>query len=125
MQRKKVLIVEDEPLLSKMLEEGLVSSGFDVLTAENGEEGFEVAKEKQPDIVLLDIVMPKMDGLTVMKKLKREASTHTMPVIILTNLEPNDEAIDRIAKDNPAYYLTKSNTEVSEIVEKVKEVLEV
>ncbi len=122
-KRKKILIVEDEEAIIKVLAEELRDQGFLVLTAQNGEEGLKVALRDRPNLVLLDIVMPKMDGLTMLKKLREENEWGKyVPVIILTNLETDQAAIK--AFDNLAYdFLIKSNNSIENVVKMIQEKL--
>jgi len=120
MGSKKVLIVEDEKSLVGALEKKLNKSGFEVVMAFNGEEGLRKIQETKPDLVLLDIIMPKMDGITMLKKL-REKGDKT-PVIMLTNL--NDSKKLSEAMDAGSYeYLVKSNYSLEDVVDKINKVL--
>ncbi len=120
---KKILIVEDDQMLLDTLSELFTSEGFDVIKASDGKQGLEVALANHPDIMLLDVLMPVMDGMTVMKNLRQDAWGKKVPVIVLTNLNPNDEALEAIVRDQPAYYLIKSNIKIDEMLAKVREVL--
>lgn len=124
-KKKIILVVEDEGPQLKALTEQFTREGFFVLQAKNGEEGFKMALKELPDIILLDILMPKMDGMTMLKKLRQEnAWGKSVPVIVLTNLNPDPKEINEaIAEDEPAYYLIKSDVSLSELLEKVKEIL--
>lgn len=123
---KKILIVEvveDETSLRKALGDKLVREGFTMLEAQNGEEGLATALRERPDLILLDIVMPKMDGLTMMKKLRGENEWgKNVPIILLTNLSADSEEMNKAITDcGPAYFLVKSNWTMSELLEKIKE----
>jgi len=119
---KRILIIDDESSQRKALEDKFIREGFRILTAGNGEEGLKIALKEKPDIILLDIVMPKMDGMTMLRKLRRENSWGKgVPVILLTNLSADDEKITAIAIDEPAYYLVKSDWTIEDILEKVRE----
>ncbi len=126
LNNKKMLVieeVEDEKSLRDVLHDKFSLEGFNVLEAKDGEEGLATALREHPDIILLDIVLPKMDGLTMMKKL-REANEwgKNVPIILLTNLEANDDKIMKAITDNtPAYYLVKANYTIEDLVEKIKE----
>jgi len=125
-QSKKVLIVEDEEDLREAMVDKLTREGFQVNEAKNGEEGLEVASKEHPDLILLDIVMPKMDGMTMMKKL-RETNTwgKEVPIILLTNLSADEEKIiQSIVENEPSYYLVKSDWKIGDVVQKVRETLE-
>ena len=106
-----------------MYAEELRSQGFLVLTATNGGEGLELALREKPDLILLDILMPIMDGLTMMSKLReKDLYGKNVPIILLTNLSASEEKImSAITKNEPAYYLIKSDWDLSQIVEKIKE----
>ena len=122
-KQKTTPIVEDEAPQSKTLAEEFGDEGFRVFQAQNGQEGLELALREQPDIILLDIIMPMMDGMTMMKKLREKNSWgKSVPIILLTNLSSNDEErMKAITRDEPAYYLEKSKWTLSDVVEKVKE----
>jgi len=119
----KILIVEDEAVISKTYAEELRSQGFLVLTAANGKDGLELAFREKPDLILLDILMPVMDGLTMMDKLReKDLYGKNVPIILLSNLSASEEKImAAITKNEPAYYLVKSDWDLSHVVEKVKE----
>lgn len=123
---KKILVieeVEDDTSLRNVLHDKFKLEGFGVLQAKNGEDGLATALREHPDIILLDIVMPVMDGLTMMKKLREtnEWGKH-VPIILLTNLSADTDKINQAITDNePAYYLVKSNYTVSDLVEKIRE----
>ena len=121
--KKKILIVEDEMSERKALVDKFTREGFRVLKARDGEEGLAVAFKEQPSLILLDIVMPKMDGMTMLKKLRQEnAWGKNVPVIILTNLNADNEKMNKeITDSEPSYYLVKSNWTISDVVEKVRE----
>jgi DNA-binding response OmpR family regulator len=120
---KRILIVEDDSSLRNVLHDKFILEGFDVLDAQDGEEGLASALSFHPDLILLDIVMPKMDGMTMMKKLRgTDEWGKNVPVILLTNLSADDEKINQaIAINEPAYYLVKSDYTISYLVEKIKE----
>ncbi len=122
MEKKKILIVEDEATLQKALAEFLAEDGFEVLCASDGEQAVLLAKSKKPDLVLLDIILPKKDGYEVLTELKSEAGTKSIPVILLTNLE-SPEDIDRAFEKGASTYLVKSNYKLEDIAKKVKETL--
>ena len=121
----KILIVEDEAVINKVYTDGLADEGFAVLTALNGKDGFDLAIREKPDLILLDILMPVMDGLTMMDKLREyNAYGKKVPIILLTNLSAREEKIlQAITKNEPAYYFVKSNFNFKEILEKIKECL--
>lgn len=123
-QKKIVLITEDEPPMLRVLTDTLVESGFDTLQAKNGEEGLALALQHHPDLILLDVLMPKMDGMNMMNSLRQDEWGKTVPIIVLTNVSADtDETLQAIVKNQPAYYFVKSNIKLEEIVEKIKEIL--
>ncbi|MBI4091082.1 MAG: response regulator [Candidatus Komeilibacteria bacterium] len=116
----KILIVEDEEMLSTMYKVKFENEGYDVYAATNGAEGIELAAQNVPDLILLDIIMPKVDGFAVLKKLKENPKTKDVPVILLTNLG-QDEDISRGKELGATGYLIKANNTPSEVVAKVKQ----
>lgn len=119
---KKILIVEDEVSLLKVLGEKFKIEGFDVFLAQNGQEGLLLAKKEKPDIILLDIVMPVMDGLTMLKKVRADEEIGNTKVIMLTNLSGPDNIAQ--ALEGQSYdYLIKSNWKIEEVVKKIEEKL--
>lgn len=121
----EVLIIEDEPSMYTPLTEAFIGMGYLTLLAKDGEEGLGIALKKHPDIILLDILMPKIDGMTLIKDLREDAWGKTVPVIILTNVTPDSNStINAVVDTQPAYYLVKSDMTLDGITEKVKEVLQ-
>lgn len=121
---KTILIVEDEEDLREALIDKLRREGFLPLGAKDGEEGLKLALKEHPDLILLDIVMPKMDGMTMMKKLREDNWGKNVSIILLTNLSATEEIVTGIVEDRPFYYLVKSDWKINDVIEKVKEVLE-
>ncbi len=121
----KIAVVEDEEIMSESLKGELEDAGFEVVIAPDGESGLALVLKDMPDLVLLDIVMPKMDGMTMLKKLREsgEFGAH-LPVILLTNLNADDKVMGGVTKNEPSYYLVKSDYKVEDVVQKVKETLE-
>ncbi len=117
-----VLLVEDDVFLAGIYQKKFEMEGYKISIAENGEKGLADAKKKKPDIILLDILLPKMDGFTVLKNLKADASTKDIPVILLTNLGQKDD-VEKGLEAGASDYLIKAHFKPSEIVEKVKKVL--
>ena len=119
MDKIKITLVEDDEILSKVLYEELKEAGFEVTQAFNGEDGLARIKASRPNLVLLDIVMPKMDGFQVLEALKASPATRTIPVIVLT-MGGGDEEIKKGFRLGANDYIVKSQHAVAEIVEKVK-----
>ena len=118
----KILIIEDEEVLVNMYETKFVNDGFQVLRASNGEQGLALALKEKPDLILLDVILPKMDGFMVLKKIKEEPTIKNIPVLLLTNLG-QDEDIKKGKEQGAADYLVKANLTPSEVVDKVREIL--
>jgi CheY-like chemotaxis protein len=118
----KILIVEDDPLISRMYQKIFTFEGYEVEMAGNGEEGWEKIKANKPTIALLDIMMPKMNGLQLLEKLKLDPDTKSIPVVMLTNLAGIQDAEAALAK-GAVKYIVKSEHEPQEITKMVKEIL--
>ncbi len=116
---KKILFVEDEAVLQKTLTEILKNEGYKVVNALDGESGLRLAKSQKPDLVLLDIVLPRLQGLEVLKAIKDDPETKDIPVIILTNLESSQE-IEKALAFGATTYLLKTQYTLPEITEKIK-----
>lgn len=120
--KKKILIVEDDLMLLNVLAEKLVKDGFEVFKAKDGEEGLTECFSKQPDLILLDVIMPKMDGVTMLKKLREEEKFVATPVILLTNVGYGPQ-IDEAIKHGVQDFLVKANWRLEDVVAKVKQKL--
>src|SRR3989338_3787781 len=118
----KVLIIEDEEALLSVLEHKLTREGYEVSLARDGEQGLEQIKAIKPEVVLLDILMPKLDGFGVLAKLHSDGLISTLPVIIISNSGQPVE-IDRALKLGARDYLVKAEFSPEEVVEKVRKVL--
>lgn len=119
---KKILFVEDEPSLQKAIKEVLTQEKFEVLIASDGEEGLKLVKEKKPDLILLDLILPKKDGFEVLKELKEDDSTKDIPVIVLTNLEGTGD-VEKALELGATTYLVKANYKLDDVVVKIKDFL--
>jgi DNA-binding response OmpR family regulator len=122
-EKLKILLVEDDSFLLGMYATKFELEGFKVLTAEDGEKAVRLVMKELPDVILLDIILPKLNGFEVLKQLKQEATTSKIPVILLTNLGQKDE-IEQGWKMGAEDYLIKAHFMPSEVVEKIKKVLE-
>lgn len=121
--KKKILIVEDEIALIQVLSDKLTHEGYAVLRANNGLEGLKVSLKEHPDLILLDIFMPKMDGMGMLDELRKDAYGKSARVIVLTNLEPDDTMLKNFLKNKPAYYFVKSEIKLDDVLKKIKELL--
>lgn len=118
----KILIAEDEPILNKALTEFISEAGFEILNAFDGKEAVDLTKMEKPDLVLLDIILPKKDGYEVLDELKSDKKTSKIPIILLTNLE-SAENIQKAFDKGATTYLVKSNYKLEDIVKKIQEIL--
>jgi len=119
---KVVLLVDDDLTLREMYQERLKAEGFEIVQASNGEEAIQKAKETKPNVILLDIMMPKINGFDVLKQLKANDELKEIPVIVLTALIQD---VDRVQgkKLGAADYIVKSETMPGEVIAKIKGVL--
>ena len=118
----KVLIVEDEKMLADMYTTKFSMEGFDANKANDGIAGLAAAKDMQPDIILLDVIMPRLDGFGVLKQLREDSDLKDTPVILLTNLG-QDEDIKKGKQLGATDYFVKANHTPAEVVAKVQSVL--
>lgn len=118
----KVLIIEDDPPYRKIYKRKFEVSGYTVEVAENGAEGLEKMHSFMPDIVFVDLMMPKMDGFQVLDGAKADPKIQHIPIIVLTNLSTSDDAA-KVMQKGAAGVLVKSDTEPNDIVAKAGEVL--
>mgnify|MGYP001575448358 CR=1 FL=1 len=121
-KKKTILIIEDEPAQIHALEKTFQKEGYAVHTAENGREGFEAAKAQAPDVVLLDIIMPVMDGIAALEKINSDPATKHIPVIVLTNFALY-EKVHPFMSPGKDHFLTKINASLKDIVVKVNTIL--
>lgn len=118
---KKILIVEDEASLLRTLANSFADEGFEVLEASNGEEGVRLAFSRQPDIILLDLMLPGMSGIDVLKRLRADAWGKRVEVILLTNIDRDAKVLADAVELGAYDYLVKSHWQIKEVIEKVKE----
>ncbi len=118
----KILIVEDDPFLQKMYNKKFQVAGFIVETASNGEEGLSKMKSFAPDLVVMDVMMPKLNGLEAIDKAKADEDLKKIPILVLTNLSSTEDA-ETAVKKGAIGYLVKSEYTPSQVVEKIKEAL--
>ena|SRR3989344_1780528 len=117
-----LLIIEDDPLMSRMYQKIFTFEKYQVEIASDGEEGVAKAQTVKPTVILLDIMMPKMNGLQVLEKLKADPATKSIPVIILTNLAGQQDAEAALAK-GAVKYIIKSEHEPKEVADMVKQII--
>jgi len=120
---KKILFIEDESALQKTFRDVLEKEGYEMISALDGESGLRLAKTQKPDLILLDLILPKKDGFDVLKELKENEATKEIPVIVLTNLE-EIESIEKAIELGATTYLVKAQYTLEEVIQKVKKALE-
>ena len=116
---KKILLVEDEEIMIDLLQKKLTKEGYEISVARDGEEGLKVMKEARPDLVLLDIIMPKMGGFEVMEEMGKDKELKEIPVIVISNSGQPVE-LDRAQRLGAKDWLIKTEFDPQEVVDKVK-----
>lgn len=119
---KKILFIEDESALQRAISKYFPENGYHVVSALDGEAGLRLAKSESPDLILLDLILPKKGGFEVLKELKEDEKTKSIPVIILTNLGGTTD-VERALEMGATTYLVKTNYRLEEVIEKVKQIL--
>lgn len=119
-QKKIILVVEDEDALRMVLKDVLTVEGYEVQEAVNGIEGLEMALRNHPDLILLDILMPKMDGLEMLKNVRADEWGKRVPVIVLTNLSDNEDIAKAVEEDVFEYFV-KTDIRIDEVIARIRE----
>jgi len=119
---ENILIIEDDKFLRELISRKLINDGFKIEEAIDGEEGLKKLQEVKPDLILLDLILPGLDGFEVLERAKDNPSTSMIPILILSNLGQRDE-IERGLKLGAVDFLVKAHFTPEEIVDKVKEIL--
>ncbi len=122
--KKKILLVEDDPFLIDIYSTKLKEAGFEVLVSDKGEEVVSKVEEENPDLILLDIVLPEIDGWEILRRIKSEKKFKELKVIILSNLGQKEE-VEKGMDLGAVSYLIKAHHTPSQVVEEVKKVLKV
>lgn len=122
MSKGKILLVEDDVFLSELYVTKFGEVGYEITVAEDGREGLQLVEKLKPDLMLLDIVLPRMDGLSVLRSMKEREAVKNIPVILLTNLGQKED-VDRGIALGAADYVIKAHFTPTEVVAKVDEVL--
>jgi len=120
---KKILIIEDEEIILNLLQKKLEKEGYEVYVARDGKEGVAKTKEVVPDLILLDIVMPKMDGFGVMEEKNKDKKLKLIPVIVVSNSGQPVE-LDRAKKLGAKDWLIKTEFDPREVIKKVKKIID-
>ncbi|MDZ7798022.1 MAG: response regulator [Patescibacteria group bacterium] len=121
-KKQKILLVEDDTFLSGMYVSKLDIEGFETVLASEGKQGLKMVKQENPDLILLDIILPKMDGFEILKEIRKDKKTKDIPVILLTNLGQKKD-VDKAFNLGAVDYLIKAHFMPSEVVEKIKKTL--
>jgi DNA-binding response OmpR family regulator len=119
---KKILIIEDDKFLRELISRKLTDDGFDTVGAVDGEDGVKKVKEEKPDLVLLDLILPSIDGFEVLSRIKKDPEVASIPVIILSNLGQKEE-VEKGLNLGAADYLIKAHFTPGEIIEKIRIIL--
>jgi DNA-binding response OmpR family regulator len=122
MKKEKILIVEDEAFLLDMYKIKFKQEGFEVISAVDGNEAIKTAKTEEPDIVLLDILIPEIDGFEVLKELKEDPATKSIPVLIFSNFSQKEE-IEKGLSLGAVDFFVKTNYTPAQVLEKIKDIL--
>ena len=120
---KKILFIEDEAALQEAFGGFLRQAGYEVINALDGEIGLRLAEAEKPDLILLDLVLPKYNGFEVLEKLKASKKTKNIPVIVLTNMEKMED-VDKAIELGAKTYLVKTQYELGEVIEKIKKLID-
>ena len=120
---KKILFIEDESALQKTFGEILRREGYEMISALDGETGLKLAETEKPDLIILDLVLPKLHGFEVLRKVKADQEIKHIPVIVLTNLETMAD-VEKAIELGAMTYLVKANYSLEEVINKVKKALE-
>lgn len=121
-EKHKILVVEDDEALHAVLKDAFEKSGFEVFSAKNGKEGLDTALSEHPDLILLDIVMPVMDGIATLKKLREDEWGKRVPVFILTN-SMDVEKMAETMESHILQYMMKADVDIGKLVEQVESLL--
>lgn len=119
---KKILIIEDDKFSREMMARKVIASGFDVFQAADGQQGLEMIKKEKPDLVLLDLILPKLSGKDVLSEIKKDKELTSIPVVVLSNLDQMEDK-DEMLKSGVVDYIIKAHFTPTEIVERIKKVL--
>ena len=119
---KKILIIEDDSFLRELLTKKFVEENYKVIPAVDGEEGIKKAKEEKPDLILLDLILPGVQGYEVMAEIKENPDTSKIPIVVISNLGQKEE-VEKGLKLGAVEFLIKAHYTPDEIIDKVKDAL--
>lgn len=115
----KILIIEDDPLIVKIYTTRLSADGFEVVSAENGEEGLKLIEQDGIDLIVLDLMMPRIDGFGLLEKIRATEKTKDLPVLVYSNLAQEEE-VTRVKNLGATEFIVKANISPTEMVNKIK-----
>lgn len=119
---KKILVVDDDKNFLWILKQGMSAEGFSVVTAQDGQEGLDMAKSEKPDLILMDILMPKMEGTEVAAKLKEEGIN--VPIIFLTNVKDSERVSETMEiSEGKSDYILKADIHIEDVIKRIKQKL--
>jgi len=121
---KKILVIEDDAMISSMYKTKFAADGFAVAIAGDGEAGLKLARQKKPDIIMLDVILPRLDGFSVLEELKKDSATKDIPVIMLTNLGTKEDKV-KGEKLGAVDYLVKASLTPGQVSQKIKTALNI
>ncbi|OIP78876.1 MAG: response regulator [Parcubacteria group bacterium CG2_30_45_37] len=121
---KKILVIEDDAMISSMYKTKFAADGFAVAIAGDGEAGLKLARQKKPDIIMLDVILPRLDGFSVLEELKKDSATKDIPVIMLTNLGTEEDKV-KGEKLGAVDYLVKASLTPGQVSQKIKTALNI
>lgn len=119
---KKILVIEDDKFLRELISQKLLNEGYDIAEAVDGEKGIESVKSEKPDLILLDLILPGIDGFEVLARIKSDPEISNVPVIVLSNLGQKDD-IEKGLNMGAVDYLIKAHFTPAEIVEKIRAIM--
>ena len=122
-KNKVILLVDDDPLIIRMYQRKLMNDGHQVNIAANGEEALTQVRRQKPDLILLDVMMPKMNGVETLKALKSDQRTKSIPVVILTNLGDREDDVEKAKRLGALDYVVKSEISLKQLSELVKKIV--
>lgn len=120
---KKILVADDDAALLKLYVQFLKKAGFTIIEAQDGEEALSLALAEKPDLIMVDISMPKKDGVTFSKELRTDEWGKNVPLIILTGREVDEIGLEAVMNVEPAYYIMKASESIDTIVTKIEQIL--
>ncbi|MFA4871496.1 MAG: response regulator [Patescibacteria group bacterium] len=121
-EKTKVLLVEDDLMIVEMYKMRFEEEGYAVLVTDKGSEAIEIAEKEKPDIILLDVILPEVDGFTVLQKLKNDIKTKEIPILLLTNLGQESDKEKGLQMGAADYFIKAQHTPV-EVIQKIKELI--